>query len=125
MVRFVNLTPHRIDFQFPDGSRVEFPSEGIARVDTIIGESTSIVYDHREMPVTSPIIYGEVQGLPDPEDGVIYIVSQIVLTQPSVAGRKDIVAPATGPKDQAIRYCEGPQKGQIDAVTRWLPPPVI
>jgi len=125
IIKFVNLTPHRIGFQFPDGTRIDFPSVGIARVDTIVGEPTTIDFNGREMIVTSPIMYGEVLGLPEPEEGTIYIVSQIVLTQPSVAGRCDVVAPATGPKDQAIRYADGPQKGLIDAVTRWLPPPVL
>ena len=123
MIKFVNLTPHKIDYQFADRTRIEFPSEGVARVDTIVGEPTTIDYNGKEMIVTSPIMYGEVQGLPEPEEGVIYIVSQIVLTQPSVAGRTDVVAPATGPKDNAIRFTDGPQKGLIDAVTRWLPAP--
>lgn len=119
-MRFVNLTPHEIDFQFSDGSRVAFQSDGLARVDVIDGICKEIVHDGKKMPVCSPLKYGRVEGLPEPEENVIYIVSQIILTQPSVAGRADVVAPATGPKDGAIRYVDGPRKGQIEAVTRWV-----
>jgi len=120
MLTFVNLTPHKIDFQFADGTRVEFPSVGVARVDTLEPEMSSIEYDDRQMPVASSTKYGEVQGLPEPKRNTIYIVSQVVLTQPYVVGRTDVVAPATGPKDGAIRFMDGPQKGMIDAVTRWI-----
>ncbi len=115
VAHFVNLTPHIVRFQFPDGTRVEFPSEGLARVANIKGEPTSIEFGGKAMPVNSPTMYGEVEGLPEPQDGVIYIVSLIVVTQPSVAGRTDVVAPATGPTDGAIRV-----DGWIDAVTRWV-----
>ena len=120
MITFVNLTPHKIAFQFADGTRVEFPSVGVSRVDTLESELKTIQFEGHEMPVAPPTKYGEVQGLPEPKENTMYIVSQVVLTQPSVVGRMDVVAPATGPKDGAIRYTDGPQKGMIDAVTRWI-----
>ena len=115
VVRFINLTPHTVVFQFPDGSRAEFPSTGVARVDNLYGESTTFEFGGKVMTVNSPVKYGPVQGLPEPEDGVVYIVSLITLTQPGVAGREDVVAPATGPRDGAVRV-----DGRIDAVTRWV-----
>lgn len=118
--KFVNLTPHAIVFQFGDGSRESFPPAmpkgQEARVDVISGQSMQVEYNGKVMPVNAPLKYGEVQGLPAPEDGTIYIVSSMVLTQPSVVGRNDVVAPATGPKDAAIRNAQN----QIEAVTRWV-----
>lgn len=120
VTRFVNLTPHTVKFQLDDGTRVEFPSEGLARVDNLYSEPTSVEFNGKTMIVNSPVKYGPVQGLPEPEEGVVYIVSLIALTQPGVAGREDVVAPATGPKDGAIRFTDEERKGQIDAVTRWV-----
>ncbi|PJE62781.1 hypothetical protein COU88_03100 [Candidatus Roizmanbacteria bacterium CG10_big_fil_rev_8_21_14_0_10_39_6] len=120
VTRFVNLTPHTVVFQLQDGTRLEFKSEGSARVDNIQGVPTTFSFNGAEMTVNSPVKYGPVQGLPEPQDDVVYIVSLIALTQPGVAGRADVVAPATGPKDGAIRFADDARKGLIDAVTRWV-----
>ncbi|RME25645.1 MAG: hypothetical protein D6800_07370, partial [Candidatus Zixiibacteriota bacterium] len=53
---------------------------------------------------------GDVEGLPDPQDGTVYLVSSMVLS--AVRGRRDVVAPDTGPT--AIRD----ETGRITAVTR-------
>lgn len=58
--------------------------------------------------------YGEVQGIPEPEEGVFYIVNMLVLER---SNRTDLIAPDTGPS--ALRYPDGPQKGQVRAVTRF------
>lgn len=53
------------------------------------------------------------------DPAVVYLVSLVVLSHPSVAGRSDVFAPATGPSDGAVRYPAGhPQAGQVEAVTR-------
>lgn len=122
MTTFVNLTPHKIDFQFPDGTRVEFPSLGLVRAEIHLGSPKIIKFGDREMSATPLLEYGGLLGLPEPKEDTVYIVSEIVISHPDVAGRKDIVAPATGPGCGAIRYADGPQKGQIDAVTQWLLP---
>ena len=82
-MQIVNLTPHTIVLN--DGR--EFPASGtVARVQA--GFST-IVDD-----VCSQT-FGEVEGLPSPQDGTTYIVSAMVLS--ALAGkRQDVVAPATG-----------------------------
>ena len=54
-------------------------------------------------------VVGDVEGLPDPEDGVMFITSTMVA---QAAKRPDIVAPDTGPT--AIR-----EDGQVVAVTRF------
>lgn len=39
------------------------------------------------------VVYGEISGLPEPQDGVLLIVSAMVL---AASNRTDLVAPATG-----------------------------
>ncbi|KKU03364.1 MAG: hypothetical protein UX06_C0042G0005 [Candidatus Giovannonibacteria bacterium GW2011_GWA2_45_21] len=117
MIKFKNLTPHTVGFQMPDGQILTFPSEGLARVDVLPGEAREIkLWNGQTMPVNPPVKYGAVVGLPEPDGETVFIVSLIVITQPSVAGRTDVIAPATGPKDGAIRDAGG----QIAAVTRWV-----
>lgn len=81
MATFKNYTPHPVKLN--DG-RV-FPSLGVARVDAKLSH-----FDKNGVCIQ---IFGEVTGLPEPEDCVIYIVSSIVL---NVSKRADLVAPATG-----------------------------
>ena len=75
-----NLTPHPITI----GKRTIMPSGMIARVSV---EFTEIKDGVCEQTV------GEVEGLPDPQDGVRYVVSGMVL---SATDRLDVFAPATG-----------------------------
>ena len=104
-MKFVNLTPHDIVVRTPAGVDVVFPASGtVARVRTIetpAGEIGSIPLVEVEM--------AEIENLPDPEEGTVYIVSSMAL-DPS---REDVVAPDTGPT--AIRD----ENGHIVAVTRF------
>lgn len=87
MTTFRNYTPHAIALN--DG-RI-FASEGLARVSaTFTDFDADGVCEQR---------FGDVTGLPEPADGVLYIVSALVLTAAKVAGCTDCVAPATGHPD--------------------------
>ena len=88
MQKIVNLTPHTINFVGKDNTIIaSIPSSGVARaaqrreiVDTIVANG-----------VTLPIArctYGDVQGLPEPMDDTIYIVSAI--TAQAVPARPDV-----------------------------------
>lgn len=123
-MKFVNLTPHDVTIH---GTRREavlspntgemilddltvvqtLPSAGVARVDTVRVREL----DTGTVSFTCRVIrqtMGEVTGLPDPVDGVAYIVSAVVLA--ALGGsRPDVFAPDTGP--DAIR-----ENGQIVAV---------
>jgi hypothetical protein len=106
-VSFVNLTPHAIVIRLVDGTDLTFPPSGkVARVDEapnfVNGEIGGI-------PIISRTVFGEVIDLPEPVEGIGYIVSGLVA---GVVYRADVFAPATGPKDGAIRN----DKGQIVAV---------
>lgn len=103
MVGFVNLTPHDVVVELPTGERMTFPNSGtVARV-----SSKAIAGDPIEGIPTVKTEYGAIEGLPAPEEGVVYIVSMLVAAQ---AMRADVVSPDSGPT--AIRNASG----QIEAV---------
>ena len=97
MKNFINLTPHAIVLN--DG-RVFEPSGAVARVTSTHSEFNNDGVCRAE--------FGEVQNLPAPVDGTIYIVSGMVA---SATDRDDVVAPATG-HPEAKRN----EKGQIASV---------
>jgi len=125
-MEFLNLTPHDIVFQNPDGSQVTFPKPETgkdARVDTL-PVAREAMGEIDGMAVAPYPVYGGVTNLPAFSEGYMNIVSSIVLGQAGCRGRTDLVAPGTGPKDGAIRFpIDHPQKGQVQAVTRWIAAP--
>jgi len=107
-VRIVNLTPHAVTVQRPDGSRETYPPIGPpARVATLPSTTRESV---EGVPVQSPVEFGEVADLPEPREGVVYLVSIVVGAR---VQRADVFVPATGPNDGVIR-----ENGQVVAVTR-------
>lgn len=108
----VNLTPHAVVLiSGPD--YVAFPPSGsVARVVTTSGGES---FDVEGLgPVLPSEVTEGVEGLPDPEDGKVFLVSGFVLA--NVKGRADVFAPATGPKHGVIRD----DNGRIKGVTRFL-----
>lgn len=113
-MKLVNLTPHDVVLRLTNGTNgnggpvdITIKNTGLARVTT---KSEEVEY----LGVPVPVIrnrMGEIEGLPPPEEGTVYIVSLIVLAQTK---RTDVLAPATGPKDGAIRDAEG----KVLAVTK-------
>ena len=85
-MKFVNYTPH--DIVLNDGTI--YPSLGSARVSAEFRQMNEILYSQK---------FGDIIGLPEPEENTIYIVSSIVLSAAKEAGRRDCVAPATGHPD--------------------------
>ena len=86
--KFINLTPH--DIKLNDGT--VYPATGkIARVANTFSNFCCGI---------SKVFYGEVENLPEPKRGTMYIVSAMVLSaenaKPKSYRRKDLVAPATG-----------------------------
>ena len=98
MVRFVNATPHAIAL---NNGEVFEPSGILPRVSQEISE-----FDNDLIATQS---FGKVEGLPEPETGVVYIVSAMVLT--AASDRTDLVAPATNHKN-TVRN----EKGHIISV---------
>lgn len=112
-VTFVNLNKHDIVLNYNGEDHVFPPSGQVATVKT---QDVSAP-DAGGFPCVQTS-FGEVQGLPEPEEGVVYIVNALVLDR--CRHRNDVVAPDTGPS--ALRFNEGPQKGQVKAVTRFKRP---
>lgn len=97
-MNYVNLTPHTITLN--DGR--EFPASGIvSRVTVYFGDF------EKDFCQAS---YGYVENLPKPEEGVVYIVSSMVLEAIPEERYSDVVAPASG-HPEVIR-----ENGQIKSV---------
>lgn len=98
----INMTPHAIVVEDASGVRTTFqPSGSVPRLATsqeVVGRLFGV-----EVRRT---VYGEIEGLPAPQEGVVYLVSGMVAAQ---ARRGDVVAPDTGPT--AVR-----ENGQVIAV---------
>ncbi len=115
-MKLINLTPHRLDVKDENGTWTTLSTSGqVARVTT---QSTPAEPVDAEFPaVTVPIStwiveYGEVEGLPDPEPGVGYVVSGLVLS--ALGGsRPDVFAPGDLIRDSSGRPigCHGLKRG--------------
>lgn len=100
-MKFINCTPHAICL---NNGTVYQPSGILPRVSQVISK-----FDDNLIATQS---FGDVQGLPDVQDGVILIVSAMVL---SASDRKDLVAPATNHADTKRN-----DKGHIISVPGFL-----
>jgi len=105
--RFVNLTPHEISICHPEKPTevcLKIPPSGIvARVD-----AKSEVVGFIDSFKVRRTVYGDVVGLPEPQENTVYIVSTPVLMALKEKGIKrfDVVAPDTNP-DSAVRDPQG------------------
>ena len=90
--RIVNLTSHTIN---EVTSGMEIPKTGkVARV-----KSTTIkVGEHMGCPIYRST-FGEIEGLPEPEEGVLYIVSSLALNAVP-DDRTDVVSPGNLQRDE-------------------------
>jgi hypothetical protein len=106
-MNIVNLTPHAVTVQHEDGTVTEIPPSGtVARVEAAqvpIGDVDGITV------VRST--FGPPTDLPDPAEGVVYLVSSLVAQ--AVPDREDVVAPDTG------ATCVRNENGRIVAVRRF------
>lgn len=97
----LNLTPHKIVVRMDDRDLEIPPSGQVARVSTNV-EKLSPIHGI----AVSRTVFGEVEGLPSPQEGVFLVVSTLVAQR---AQRADVISPDTGPS--AIR-----ENGQVVAV---------
>ena len=86
MIKLINATPHAIQL---NNGKVFEPSGILPRVSQEISE-----FNNNLITTQS---FGKVEGLPEPETGVVYIVSAMVLS--ACKDRVDLVAPATNHKN--------------------------
>ena len=98
VARIINLTPHALNFVGEDGQIVLTvePSGTLARVSS----KTILTGEIMGIPVTSTE-YGEVEGLPAPEEGTVYVVSSLVASR--VPERGDVFIPNESVRDEKGR----------------------
>lgn len=86
-MKFVNLTQHGLTIILENGDDLVLPASGeVARVTF----STQQVDEVAGIPIYKTIYEPEVTGLPEPEDGIIFIVSSLAA---QTAKRHDVLAP--------------------------------
>ncbi len=102
-MRLVNLTPHALNVRKADGTSIEIPPSGtVARRSVervVVGEVDGItVYATK---------FGQLEGLPEPAEGTIYIVS--ALAAQACADRHDVLVPGEAIRDDNGRVvgCNG------------------
>lgn len=107
-VTFINCTPHAVNIKCEDGSTLTVePSGNSARVATNV-KNVNIPGIEGIKVVKTTFDTSKVEGLPNPEEGVIYIVSLITLN--ALKGiRTDLVAPGNLIRDKEgnITGCDG------------------
>lgn len=82
MTTFVNCTPHTIVLN----NGTSLPVSGV--VARVTASHTKFNKDG-----ICRQVFGDVENLPEPQEGVVYVVSALVL---AATDRQDVVAPATG-----------------------------
>lgn len=94
MNTIVNLTPHKITFVGENGSVLKEiePSGQLARV-AVKTVKTGFFDD---LPITESV-FGEVEGLPDPCENTVYIVSSLVAQR--CRDRSDVFIPNESVRD--------------------------
>ena len=95
-MKIINLTPHPINLVSNDGRLIDTiePSGNVARISVqheTVGELCNV-------PLVKSV-YGEIEGLPEPIEGVWYIVSGMVKS--ALPERKDLVVPAQLVRDDS------------------------
>ena len=86
-MQFINLTTHDLTIVLENGDDLVLPASGeVARVTF----STQQVDEVDGIPIYKTIYEPEVIGLPEPQDGTIFIVSSLAA---QTAKRHDVLAP--------------------------------
>jgi hypothetical protein len=100
MTAILNLTPHPLHLYQENGEVLTIaPTAPAARVSSV----TEKVFEIGGFPVTRTT-FGDVENLPDPEEGTIFVVSMLV--QQAANHRTDLYRPDTGPQN-VVRDEEG------------------
>ena len=112
ITNIINLTPHSITFMTPEKDVLAIiePSGSITRVSAKTETTGSIVFNGSAIPV-SETVFGEVEGLPDPKDGTIFVVSSLVASR--VPERTDVFIPAESVRDEAGRIIGALSLGRV------------
>ncbi|NNG67530.1 hypothetical protein [Caldanaerobacter subterraneus] len=99
-MKLVNLTPHEITLILEGGELHIPPSGTVARCTTNRVTVEEVHIDGLKIPINKTE-FGEVENLPEPEEGTYFIVSAIV-AQAMSGKRSDLLIP-----DDAVRDEQG------------------
>jgi hypothetical protein len=89
-VEVINLTPHPLTIERTDGTVASIPATGsVARLSVTREARPTIKTTVGEFAVSAPKL-GEIEGLPEPQAGKVYIVSALVA---DAAKRADVFSP--------------------------------
>jgi hypothetical protein len=122
-VRIINLTPHELNIYDSEGKVIlsipppkDVPIPRVQVRSEIVGE---VEVDGVKIPVRR-IVYGDVENLPPPEEGTIYVVSTFVTLALREKGveRRDLLSPDTN-VDSAVRDSSGRVLGVKYLQTVW------
>jgi len=113
MIKLVNLTPHELNiYDDSDGKLIlsippppkDTPIPRVSIKSEVVG---TIEVNGTKIPIRR-IMYGNVENLPQPEEGTIYVVSTFVTLALKEKGivRRDLLSPDTNP-DSVIRDKDG------------------
>lgn len=108
----INLTPHTINFVNAEGEPLMAiePSGQLARVTAHTITTGSVSVGDVTLQVTGTT-YGDVEGLPAPEEGTIYIVSSLVASR--VPDRTDVFIPNESVRDDKGRIVGCKSLGRV------------
>jgi hypothetical protein len=103
VTKLVNLTPHPINI-YADGKVITIPPSGaVARVQEVIEDAGSLEVDGARIPLRTKRLGDQVENLPPPQEGIIYIASLLAAQAAWAAGRSDVVAPGDPERDSEGR----------------------
>ena len=103
-MKITNLTPHAITFISGENNMQKFivePSGVVARVAAHTESIGAITTDNGFVIPLTTTVFGEVENLPSPEEGTIYVVSSLVAGR--VPDRKDVFIPNESVRDDKGR----------------------
>ena len=107
MSTFTNCTPHTLNVHTPHGVAVFAPSGFVPRLEVSRAPAGAI----DGIPTVRPTM-GKTEGLPDPAEGVTYLVSALVAE--ANPGRRDLASPG-----ELIRDAEGKPVGCKGLCVYW------
>lgn len=100
-MKTINCTPHAIVLIVGDRT-FEIPPSGIVpRCKTARNVVDEVEVEGIAVPITETVM-GELEGMPEAEEGTLYIVSMLAATAARRLGRTDVVVP-----DDAVRDKDG------------------
>jgi len=96
-MKIINLTPHPLTLVGENGTVIVPKGDQVARLAVTRTALPAIVIDGISLAVNIPTM-GDIDGLPNPQDGVIYVTSALVA---DAARRTDVYSPGDLLRDTA------------------------